>query len=50
MVKKKIAYAKTITIKGSDVGKYLKLRKLGYKTMWSGEGKIEMYKIIRRKK
>ncbi|HUS51181.1 MAG TPA: hypothetical protein VMZ91_13520 [Candidatus Paceibacterota bacterium] len=45
--KKKV---REIIISGQNVQRYLQLRKLGYKTKWSGEGKISLVKEIKKRK
>jgi hypothetical protein len=39
-VKPGVGLEDTVIIKGRDVIEYLRLRKEGYVTLWSGEGKI----------
>jgi len=46
MVKK----VREVIISGSSIEKYLRLKKLGYKTNWTGEGKISLIKEIKRRK
>ena len=45
----KLKKVRQVIISGSSIEKYLRLKKLGYKTNWSGEGKISLVKEIKKR-
>ena len=46
----KLKKVREVIIRGTNIQRYLKLKKLGYKTNWTGEGKISLIKEIKKRR